>query len=286
MCLIALNQQSSELDVEALIRGYTFNAHAFGILGQDKITGEAIISKHVGYMPKFLRSEIKRISDKSLTIAVHLRLQTHGKNDLRNCHPYKVQFKDGRRYFVMHNGIFSDYGTKKDSDTMDFIRQIMMPILKSPMSLTKRYIQELLETFCFSNHSKLVIFDERGGDWHIFNSKAGVEDKDIWYSNTGYKAYVYPSCRGYNGNYNKYRDTDSVPPKMLNNWGGVDGYEGDWDDYAPQETDPWVVTPEEADWKNWPQTKSVSKKIKQTEFNSVFEAQDWQKGIHQKTIQA
>lgn len=261
MCLIALNKNSSELDVEALIRGHHSNADAFGILGQHRETGEAIVSKAVGYKPHLLRKEVERIAALSDTIAVHLRLQTHGMNDLRNCHPYKVQFKDNRRYFIMHNGIFSSFGTKKDSDTMDFIRQVMMPILKSPSSLYRPHIQTLLDTYCETNHSKLVIFDEHKGLWQVFNEEAGTEEGDIWYSNTGYKSYVYPSCRGYSGNY----QSTYANRKLLTYDGARADYYGDeWGD--------------DAYWEEF--SRKTEEKDFQAALDREVDTQDWVKGKH------
>lgn len=207
MCLIALNKKTSELDIEALVRGYNTNSHAFGILGRNKDTGEAITFRSVGHNPKILKREIARIARLSSDMAVHLRFQTHGKNDLRNCHPFKIQFKDGRRYYVMHNGVFREYGNTTDSDTMEFVKTIMTPLLAIPGTLEKRGPKDLLETFCKSNGSKLVILDESMGQWYIVNDKAGTEEGDIWYSNSGYKSYVYPSCKGYGKSAQNYRES-------------------------------------------------------------------------------
>ena len=116
--------------------------------------------------------------------AIHFRIKTHGKTNVNNCHPFKVNEDLG----FIHNGIINMVKQDpKRSDTAMFNELILK---KLPDGFIRNMaIVNLIEESIGS--SKLVFLDNKG-QFLISNESLGKWDNNVWYSNTTYKyRYTY-----------------------------------------------------------------------------------------------
>jgi predicted glutamine amidotransferase len=121
----------------------------------------------------------------SLKSVIHFRIKTHGDVLKENCHPFNVTKNLG----FVHNGIISGFGSDKVSDTREFNRLVMQPLVAKwgKLALFEEPVQELLESRI--SYSKLIFLDSNNNET-IFNEEKGVWDDEVWYSNTSYKPRV------------------------------------------------------------------------------------------------
>ena len=119
--------------------------------------------------------EYSKVQDNH-TMLIHFRIATHGKVELSNCHPFKLNNKMA----IIHNGIISGYGSKTEnlSDTKDFINKVIgnitYKIWKNPS------FRELVGMGIGS--SKLVILDNEER-YYIINEDKGEWVNGVWFSN-------------------------------------------------------------------------------------------------------
>jgi len=118
-----------------------------------------------------------------LPMIIHFRIATHGKVALENMHPFKVNDS----VIMAHNGIIPNFGTDVLSDTKDFIARFLK-FMPDDFHLKDGKLNAIESVI---GKSKLVFLDEFG-NFKIINEKAGIWDKEDWYSNTSY-LYVYES---------------------------------------------------------------------------------------------
>ena len=120
--------------------------------------------------------------------AIHFRIKTHGKTNVNNCHPFKVNEKLG----FIHNGIINMVKQDpKRSDTAMFNELILK---KLPDGFIRNMaIVNLIEESIGS--SKLVFLDNKG-QFLISNERLGTAqwDNNVWYSNNCL-LYTSPSPR-------------------------------------------------------------------------------------------
>lgn len=80
---------------------------------------EVIIKKFMEFEDFY--KEYSKVETTS-TMLIHFRIATHGKVELKNCHPFKLN----NRMALVHNGIISGYGDKETkTDTQDFIDKVI-----------------------------------------------------------------------------------------------------------------------------------------------------------------
>lgn len=126
---------------------------------------------------------------------IHFRIATHGKVEVKNCHPFKLN----NRMALIHNGIISGYGDKQTkTDTQDFIDKVIGNISwkmwKNPSFI------ELVDNAI--GYSKLCILDTDGNHYIVGESKGEWVD-GIWYSNKSYKPKEIKSSTSSKATYNK-----------------------------------------------------------------------------------
>jgi predicted glutamine amidotransferase len=116
----------------------------------------------------------------TIDIAIHFRISTHGRVNITNCHPFKVNKTTG----FIHNGVINNMAVNPDfSDTYIFNETIMKSL---PVNFAENTaILELLGNYI--GFSKLVIIS--GKISSIVNEELGVWDAGNWYSN---KSYIAP----------------------------------------------------------------------------------------------
>jgi predicted glutamine amidotransferase len=115
-----------------------------------------------------------------IDIAIHFRISTHGRVNITNCHPFKVN----KTTAFIHNGVINNMGVNPDfSDTYIFNETIMKSL---PANFVKNTaVLELLSNYI--GYSKLVIIS--GEISSIVNEELGFWDANNWYSN---KSYIAP----------------------------------------------------------------------------------------------
>lgn len=112
---------------------------------------------------------------------LHFRIKTHGAVSHENCHPFTVN----KSLAFVHNGIISGFGSDAVSDTRDFGKHILEPLVAKwgNLAIFQPAVKQLIESRI--GYSKLIFLD-RHGNVDIFNEQKGVWDNGIWYSNTSY----------------------------------------------------------------------------------------------------
>lgn len=191
MCIAIVKPKDKTISKETLRT--CFNGNPDG-------AGFAYVKDNKIYINKFM--EFDKFYDEYVVhehesnMLIHFRIATHGGVNLDNTHPFKLN----DRMVLIHNGIISGYGEKKDgglSDTRDFIDKVIGNISykmwKSP------YFRKLVGSAI--GYSKLAILDNKGNTI-IINEDKGVWDDGIWYSNSSYKPKVVkPVTKDYDYTY-------------------------------------------------------------------------------------
>jgi len=179
MCIAIYKPAGKHVSKKTLKQCWRENPDGGGFMYANKgviqITKE--ISSFKAWYAKY-RKAVEMHPDKNFVI--HFRIATSGKVDLRNCHPFRVN--DNLAF--CHNGIINIKMPEKSkiSDTLTFRNKILRML---PEKWYKyEAILKLIKGFIVS--SKLV-FLKSTGEVFIINEEKGVWDKEIWYSNTGYK---------------------------------------------------------------------------------------------------
>lgn len=123
------------------------------------------------------------VEKEDLPTVLHFRIATSGLKDLENCHPFLVTPNLG----FVHNGIISKLGYDKlKSDTNIFRDMLQEAKLED---IPKEGFFNLIEGVVGTWNK--MIFLNALGEHCIINEKQGTWDEGVWYSNTGYKPYVY-----------------------------------------------------------------------------------------------
>ena len=201
MCIIAYKPKGQALpSKETLQMCWNNNEDGAGYMFAND--GRVWISKGFATFDKFynkLTYDYKRYNLKSKNLVLHFRIGTSGGITPAKTHPFPLtdnvkQLNATRtscKYGVAHNGILSDYvyADGKTSDTQNFIKDFLAPILKLSSgnlanALTTRIIDKELAG------DKLIILNKNDtiykyGDWQ-HNDADGC-----YYSNATYKTERY-----------------------------------------------------------------------------------------------
>lgn len=184
MCLLCFVPPKKWPKKKHLENACASNPDGFGFsinLGNKIITRKSMNSKELIEEFFDLRND-----NKDSAALFHARLATHGTRDINNCHPFDVDNDD--KIVMAHNGILPVMMDKNDwrSDTRVFAEEYMSTIgikmLDDPIG------NDIISEYC--NGSKLVFLnasDKLDKEWYIINESSGMYEKDIWYSNAGYK---------------------------------------------------------------------------------------------------
>ena len=160
--------------------------------------GFAYIKDNTIIIKKFMEFEAfykeYKLVETTSPMLIHFRIATHGKVELENCHPFKLN----NRMVLIHNGIISGYGDKeKKSDTRDYIDKVLSKISwkmwKNPA------FREMVGQAI--GYSKLGIMDV-SGEMYIINYDKGVVEDGVWYSNSSFKEYKPKKTTKTNYKYN------------------------------------------------------------------------------------
>lgn len=177
MCIAILNTEQT-LDKHVFENCWHNNPDGAGIAFIKN--GKVCIAKEMDDVDRFYRTYAAIRRWNTLPVILHFRVATSGRINLENCHPFEVT--DG--LVMAHNGILNHVNpTRKRSDTLIFIREILRKLPKS--FLHNVAIERLLGAFI--GDSKLVFLD-RQGRYHIINEQHGHWDQGQlnWFSNYSY----------------------------------------------------------------------------------------------------
>jgi len=108
---------------------------------------------------------------------LHWRMATHGKVTLENVHPFMVSDDIA----MVHNGVLWGYGSKDESDTREFVRTELAPLLAG----NETWLQEpdLIEWIESAIVGSAMVFVRSDGRVERMGN-AGLEHNGAWYSNT------------------------------------------------------------------------------------------------------
>ena len=189
MCIAIMKPKDKTISKDVLQTCCNNNKDGMGFAYVDD---DSIIIKKYMNFDSFYK-DYKSVENKS-NMLIHFRIATHGKVELNNCHPFKLN----NHMALVHNGIISGYGDKeKITDTQDFINKVIGKI-SYKMWKNPSYRELVGDAI---GYSKFAILDNKG-NVYIINEEKGVWDNGIWYSNSSYKPKdTTPLVKYYGNNY-------------------------------------------------------------------------------------
>ena len=152
---------------------------------------------------KSLIHDYKSNNLESKNLVLHFRIGTSGGINKEKTHPFIISDNEDRlnqlsgycKSAVVHNGIFSDYvyDNKELSDTQNFIKLFLYPLLKlADFNFKNETVKKLIDKQI--SGSKLLILDNKDNAYLYGDF---IESNGIYYSNTTYN-YSY---KNYYSNY-------------------------------------------------------------------------------------
>jgi|GEM_PF-3377383 len=169
MCVIVYKPAGIKIKESTLKKMWDANKDGAGLAYFNE---DVSITIEKGFMTlEDLSDALEPLTDK--TIALHFRLATHGKVNPHQTHPFAVSTNvvDSKAYFsnktfksvIFHNGIIDEFGTKKISDTLHFVSNVLARIPDTATRLKllgitdSKYI--LMENGYFYNIGKFEKFE-------------------------------------------------------------------------------------------------------------------------------
>lgn len=161
------------------------NADGFGIVVPDR--GKLELVKM--FDPKGNDADIiyKTLEDtKHLPRYAHLRFATKGSKNEQNCHPFSAYKDDDYEVMFMHNGTLGEYGSNNITDSEDFAKKIVGPLVErvryyTDAPLKDTLVFDILKKFAGPS-SKFLLVDSNGSDLIIPQSESKWHDWG-WSSN-------------------------------------------------------------------------------------------------------
>lgn len=216
MCVIAIKPVGIELPAKNIIRNmwdnnYDGGGFMYAMNGQVHINKGFMKLRHFN---KALRSMDKKYNTKNISMILHFRIGTHGKNSPENTHPFPVSgnINDLRKLnfktdlAVAHNGVINIKPSIKGiSDTMEYIIKQLDPLYRlDPNFYKKEAGKEIIHN---AINSKMVFMDGQG---NIETVGDFIKDKSgVLYSNTSYlynyKKFTYSYVDRSYYNYKPYK---------------------------------------------------------------------------------
>lgn len=198
MCMIVIKEKGISLPSTSQYKSY-INDNLGGIGYMYHRDGGSFVYIKKGFMT--LEDLYKSLSDNNVTtndtVVFHFHNGTVGKTEPKNTHPFPLSKQVNRLFSldiktsvgVAHEGILSEYGNKKLTDTQDFIIRVLSDpnIYRNINNITiKKLISGALD---FGN--KLAFLDKNG---NIIRIGTWREKDKLWFSNHEYQyQYEYNS---------------------------------------------------------------------------------------------
>lgn len=202
MCLIIAKPKGTPIKEDlwlSIENAQRVNSHGMGYMYKLDGEDEIYISKGFFTTDKIIE-EIDEMGLKPEDeLVVHLRMATHGKTNVDNCHPFVVSsnhkevLSNGKyvnKPCIAHNGVISMFGRAGSdySDTYHFVKDFLSnldspELIKHPKRL-ERY-KKTLEGIMRYNRFAVLSPDR---DLRIYGSTF-IQSNGYWYSNGGYRSY-------------------------------------------------------------------------------------------------
>jgi predicted glutamine amidotransferase len=245
MC-IAIYNESGILDQKTFSNCWENNPDGGGLAYFDQ-GGKLQIVKELDSKETFYELyKQAREENPEAPMLVHFRIATHGKVDLDNCHPHKI---DNDNVFI-HNGMLGGYNPPANathSDTVEFKINVLQAIEMSYNQTVQVLLEEIIgggNKLCILNRQGyLMICNEHLGEWHEGN----------WYSNASYKREPFATSNhgtaiGFNTGYElPQSEAEAMNEAFMygethywwnNQWREVEhSGEGDFELYTPDATE-------------------------------------------------
>ncbi len=198
MCLIVTKPQGLDFKAEYVRRAATINSDRFGLMYtcDDPKCHTVHVCKTLGGPEKILKLYRPL---KTRAMAMHFRMATHGLKNEENAHPVPVltQEEHGVDLYMMHNGVlqFVQNVEPKMSDTYNFAKYWLRPILAEDPDLLHNATFQKMLTQVIGKYNKLVFLDGEGR-FVTINEGAGTHLDGCWLSNeySVHQPYAYASA--------------------------------------------------------------------------------------------
>ena len=231
MCIAILKLKDTILDRDTLKTCAENNPDGCGYAYVDN--GKIHINKFMKF-DDFWKSfdEVQR----NHVMLIHFRIATHGEVNLYNCHPFKLN----NRMALIHNGIISDFGSKKEnkSDTRDYIEKVIGKI--SYKMWNNPAFRDMVGRDISSSKFVILKDDE---SYFIINESKGHWGDGAWYSNYSYekpkvKKVVAEDCKQKTHKDYIYNPYQSYPTEieyigMCKECGEMITFSAWWEDECP-----------------------------------------------------
>lgn len=192
MCVIVYKPKNIELPSKDILKtcyknnsdgaGYTFTSRH-----------KVIIKKGYQDFDTFyneLLKDYKKYNLANHSLILHFRIGTSGGLTKEKTQPFKItsNIKELNKLYIknkkaslVHNGVFSEYTYNKElSDTQNYIKDFLQPLLKSKIKNKKTLVNNSLD------YSKLAILNNRD---NVLLLGDFIKDKGVYYSNNSYNNY-------------------------------------------------------------------------------------------------
>ena len=204
MCIIVSKEKNQNIPSKKILKNcFTSNPDGAGFMYTSN--NKVRIEKGFFTFEEFYK-RLKKV-DKALnlykkSLVMHFRIGTSGGYSEGACHPFPVtdniseiqKTETTSKLGMVHNGIISNFVYGKLSDTQNFVKDFVYPLLKINCNFlnNKNAINLLYKQ---SGATKLCFLDKYDNITYVGNF---ITDKGIKYSNTSYKDYTYvPTYKNY-----------------------------------------------------------------------------------------
>ncbi len=182
MCLAIYKPPGKVIPEDHLVAGFSNNPHGAGFAVVTN--GTLLVQKGLMTLDEFMAAWEPHVESQAI---IHFRWATHGSRGPDMTHPFWVN----RDLAMIHNGVL-DIDTKgSNSDTAQYVEEILAPMAKRDGRFFLR--DHIMRLGSAAIRGSKFCFLRRTGAWAIWNADAGIWDDEVWYSNAGYKRSAYYS---------------------------------------------------------------------------------------------
>lgn len=192
MCVIVYKPKNIELPSKQILHNcYEHNKDGVGYTFTNR--KNVIVKKGYQDFKEFyneLLKDYKRYNLKQHNLIIHFRIGTSGGLTKEKTQPFKITnnidelnklYIKNKKTSIVHNGVFSRYTyDTKNSDTQNYIKDFLYPLLKSEIRNKPELIKDTL------SYSKLAMLNYKD---NVSLYGEYIKDNDIYYSNNSYNNY-------------------------------------------------------------------------------------------------
>lgn len=207
MCVIAYMPKNKRLSNDDIYYMFATNPDGAGIAYPNN--GKVIIEKGFFDIDELVNTY--ETIPVNVPMILHCRIATSGGITEQTCHPFAlsatIEGLNSRscNFAVAHNGVLSGLGSRKISDTQEYITQVLAPLRKMSKAHTVKALDTKAGTVINATiqSNRLVIMDTRGntifyGKWHNYK---GCRISNSLFSNRKDFSLPFPDCAVCTGRY-------------------------------------------------------------------------------------